>query len=267
MLDDIVEHVYVINMKKHTERLERFRRNFDGILNKYELVEGIDVDIDNFEFKNWCSENNISNQLTKKQFDWNFYVHIHSDLKCGGINTADKAWNHWIKHGRGENRQYSKTTGIVNKGQWGCLKSHINVIKNAIAHNYETVLILEDDCIPLMPDGVQIKKYMQSKFMLTYLGAAQDDWDNIDIKNGFYIAKQTRGTFAYIVHRSFYKELLTEFESFTMPTDLILMEFQKKYEFRVIYPNTIICNLDESETGIKRDNIEWGRRFRWLTNN
>lgn len=42
--------------------------------------------------------------LTKDNFDWNAYVSKYGDLQRAGINTLDKAWNHYTKHGRGETR-------------------------------------------------------------------------------------------------------------------------------------------------------------------
>jgi hypothetical protein len=42
--------------------------------------------------------------LTKDNFDWNAYVSKYVDLQKAGINTLDKAWNHYTKYGRGETR-------------------------------------------------------------------------------------------------------------------------------------------------------------------
>lgn len=38
------------------------------------------------------------------EFDWKYYINRYSDLKKSGINTKKKAYQHWIKYGRNENR-------------------------------------------------------------------------------------------------------------------------------------------------------------------
>ncbi|AYV83507.1 MAG: FkbM family methyltransferase [Hyperionvirus sp.] len=48
----------------------------------------------------------------KNTFDWITYVSKYEDLKKAGINTKEKAWNHWIVHGSKEGRKFYN---IVNK--------------------------------------------------------------------------------------------------------------------------------------------------------
>ncbi len=40
-----------------------------------------------------------------KNFDWCFYINYYPDLHKAGINTEEKARNHYIKHGMKENRR------------------------------------------------------------------------------------------------------------------------------------------------------------------
>lgn len=44
--------------------------------------------------------------LEYNNFDWNNYVSHYEDLKKDNINTKEKAWKHWISHGKKEGRQY-----------------------------------------------------------------------------------------------------------------------------------------------------------------
>lgn len=44
--------------------------------------------------------------LEYDNFDWNNYVSHYEDLKNDNINTREKAWKHWISHGKKEGRQY-----------------------------------------------------------------------------------------------------------------------------------------------------------------
>jgi len=42
-------------------------------------------------------------------FDWIFYINYNKDLKDNGIDTEEKAWNHFINFGINEDRLYKKS--------------------------------------------------------------------------------------------------------------------------------------------------------------
>jgi hypothetical protein len=42
--------------------------------------------------------------ITKDNFDWKAYVSKYSDLQKASIDNLDKAWRHYINHGKKENR-------------------------------------------------------------------------------------------------------------------------------------------------------------------
>ena len=52
------------------------------------------------------TEENIEENTEKKIFDWESYINNYEDLK--NIKTKEEAWNHWIKHGKNENRTFDK---------------------------------------------------------------------------------------------------------------------------------------------------------------
>ena len=37
-------------------------------------------------------------------FDWKFYISRYPDLRNAGINTKEKAWQHWNQFGKKEKR-------------------------------------------------------------------------------------------------------------------------------------------------------------------
>ncbi len=45
-------------------------------------------------------------------FDWVSYINNNDDLLQSGMNTKEKAWKHWINHGRNEGRQFYSTLDI-----------------------------------------------------------------------------------------------------------------------------------------------------------
>jgi hypothetical protein len=46
-----------------------------------------------------------------ESFDWKTYINNYEDLRNANINTKEKAWKHWINHGKAEGRVY---TNIYN---------------------------------------------------------------------------------------------------------------------------------------------------------
>jgi glycosyltransferase involved in cell wall biosynthesis len=49
-----------------------------------------------------------------ESFDWKSYLNTYEDLRLSGVKTEEAAWNHWISHGREEERtlKYKNTTKI-----------------------------------------------------------------------------------------------------------------------------------------------------------
>lgn len=40
-------------------------------------------------------------------FNWEFYINKYADLKALSIKTEKESWNHWLKHGKCEERIYN----------------------------------------------------------------------------------------------------------------------------------------------------------------
>ena len=69
--------------------------------------------------------------LEYNNFDWSNYVSHYEDLRKDNINTKEKAWKHWINHGKKEGRQYfdlSEMKKIVSNEIKEIEKSIINTI-------------------------------------------------------------------------------------------------------------------------------------------
>lgn len=270
-MNNIVDQIYVINMKKDVERLSRFI-NQVGNLFKYIVVEGVDpINDDGYKQKytDWKLENNFI--ITYEKFNWKYYVNRYQDLKQANINNKEKAWEHWIKFGEKELRSCNPNNDIVNKGQWGCLYSHINILKDAIENNYKSILILEDDIILTRDIEIKISNLHnfieeQPNWNIIYLGASQHNWDNISFGHNYYYANNTTGTFAYIINKNIFKDLFNYYAKMLKPVDNYLVDIQKIYynSIYVLYPNIIVCNLEESNIGKKRNNNKYFKKFRWI---
>lgn len=269
-MNKIVDNIYVVNMKKDTIRLKKFQTQV-GDKFKYQIVEGVDCDSLQYKanFETWVKKNPISQNITFEQFDWQLYLNNYADLKKI-FTTKNEAWRHWTNYGKKEMRSCLQNR-IVNKGQWGCLQSHVNILKDALEKNYETILILEDDVRLSKDFDNQIKRITQllktnPDWNVIYTGASQHNWTDIEFLDDFYYAKGTTGTFSYIVRKSFYQTLLDEFEKRLKPVDNYLVGLQPQYytSMIVLFPNIMICNLEESNIGQKRNQVVCASKFKWL---
>jgi len=263
----MIEKIYVINMKKDVEKLEHFKREVNNQF-EFHIIEGVDPLSDQYkkEFELWIENNN--KYIDYDTFDWKYYINRYPDLKNNGIHTKKDAWFHWIYYGKKELRSCYKNNEIVNKGQWGCLMSHIQVLKDALKNNYGSIIIFEDDIILTKPWSIilkELKKINNSNRQLIYLGSSQYNWENIIIKDGYYFSNSSFGTFAYMVKRNLYSILLELFEKKTKAVDNYLVDFQKQNHEKcvVMYPNTVICDLEHSSISKPRKNEEFYKKFRW----
>lgn len=265
-MNSLVDNIYVINMKKDVERLNKFQQQCDDLF-KYEIIEGVDVCSDKYKifYDSW--KKNLNESISYDTFDWIYYINRYEDLKGAGINDKKTAWEHYINHGKKELRSCNLNCDIVHPGQLGCLLSHANILKNAIYKKYKSILILEDDIIISKNFFTRINEIKQiandGKWSIIYLGAGQHEWSKINIHDNFYVANKSTGTFAYMVHESFYQILLNTFEKMKKPVDNYLIELQKCNDFKVVYPNMIFCDLEHSNISTKRINKEWFKKFKW----
>lgn len=272
-MNNIVDKIYVINMEKDNERLSQFKEQV-GNLFKYTLVKGIDPFNDlkyKIKYQEWFDNNKTI--VNYENFNWKYYVNRYQDLKNSNIITKKEAWDHWVNFGEKELRSCNPNNDIVNKGQWGCLYSHIKILKHAIKHNYKSILVLEDDII--LTKDIELKILSLHNFIeehpnwnIIYLGASQYNWDDIKIKRNYYNANNTTGSFALIINKNIFKDLLKLYIQMLKPVDNYLIDIQKIYysSIFVLYPNIFICNLEESNIGSKRSNNEYYKIFRWNIN-
>jgi len=268
-LNDIVDNIYVINMKKDRFRLEKFKSFFQSKF-KFQIIEGVDVKEKKFKkiYNAW------KKKFLKKNFHWKYYINKYEDLRKAGIKTEKTAWNHYKNFGKRELRQSNPLNKIHHIGELGCLLSHISAFEDAIKKKYKNILIFEDDATPTkyfeQKNLKKINNYMENnQYKVIYLGAAQCSWDNLVFKNNFYFAnKDTQGTHSYIVHHTFYKLALMELKKLQKPIDNYLTDFQINYSRQILvkYPNMFIQNLSFVNNIRKRTKTEqefFYRLFKW----
>jgi GR25 family glycosyltransferase involved in LPS biosynthesis len=113
----------------------------------------------------------------------------------------------------GDSFSYTRIKGVeplegndnLNKGQLGCLSSHILILEDAIKNNYKRILIFEDDIILKDSWGTiknAVNNLQKLEPNLVYLGCSQHKWyriktladkqENIIIKKNYYHYNQDK---------------------------------------------------------------------------
>ena len=158
----------------------------------------------------------------------------------------------------------SKKGLIENKGALGCLKSHIEIIKDAKSKNYKKILIFEDDILLSDNFNEEVKKIKDIDWNLLYLGSSQFEWLDIEQKSGLYKCSKTLGTFAYALDISMYDEVLKMGESSEKSIDNILSDIQKSSDkCYTLFPNIVISDVSESDIRSPKSIVEYSKRVKW----
>ena len=153
----------------------------------------------------------------------------------------------------------------LKNGEYGCLQSHINIITDALEKNYDRILILEDDVLPIHNFYKIFSKHpFPNKWDILYLGGNQSrngiDFDRVSY---YYRTYNTLGTFAYALPKHMYQIVIDEMTKYLRPSDLSLIELQKKYYAYVIWENLFICDVNNSDIQFYRDLKEFSKKTHW----
>lgn len=148
--------------------------------------------------------------------------------------------------------EYSKNNMKLSKnyiiGALGCKLSHLSIINDAKNHNYNKILILEDDfllCNNFIEKYNNIIKNIQENninYNMLYLGFSlvrKNVFIDTNINN---LKKLTNAhtTHAYILDKSFYDIIINEINSCYCELDVCYANMQKKYNnIYGIFPSLI----------------------------
>lgn len=258
VIDKYLLKTYVINLKKDTLRLEKFKQRFDGF--NFEIFTGIDGKLEDELYNTWKNKFNYC-----LDFDWKYYIKHNEGLQC--LKNEKDAIDHYNKYGKAELRLINKTCDIVNRGQWGCLQSHIYLLKkiteeNRLKEDYR-VLILEDDAVPQYNFSQKLSNVLENKkfdnIPLIYLGATQANLENIEILKSkgiqYYKGLDSYTSFGYILNKEGVETILELIVKEQKPYDVYLTNFQLKNETIVLYPNIVKMDL-EQQSNIYPENYD-----------
>jgi len=130
----------------------------------------------------------------------------------------------------------------IEKGNVGCVLSHLKIIQDAQHKNYDKILILEDDIIF---DNELNKKFEQ------YIKELPHDWDmlyfggNHNFHTGHKLdmisehigkCKLTYTTHSYAIRNTFFQKVINKFQNITHPVDVLYTQLQSENNIYTFYP-------------------------------
>lgn len=148
---------------------------------------------------------------------------------------------------------------ISSPGAYGCLMSHLQIIKQAKQNKFSKILIFEDDIIFHKEFNNELRKInnVPHDASIIYLGASQFKSANKNfINSSCYKAFDTFGTFAYIIKDSMYDILIDIFEKKQYDLDYLLCVIQKHFSCYVLWENIIIADLSYSDIRTEKHTYE-----------
>ena len=169
----------------------------------------------------------------------------------------------------------------LNCGSYGHTMSFSKIISDAKNKRFTKRLVLEPDIYFCEDFDTLCSYYLQKDYVrnakLVYFGASQnkfyteETWNFIDkhydmqMFDGYYYAHYTLGTFAISIDHSIYDECLQILELKEVPTDVALLKIHSIYPKKciVIYPNIICCDVSDSKTSNKKNQIDSIKKLRW----
>jgi GR25 family glycosyltransferase involved in LPS biosynthesis len=133
----------------------------------------------------------------------------------------------------------------ISRGAFGCLLSHLNVLKDARENRYKTILITEDDVE--FSDNLNVKFFKYEiqlpKWDILYLGANHalcnpyEQNPPIQVNENVYKVNHAYALHAYAVKQSCYDFLIDNISEMNNSVDVIISKIQKHLEVYLFRPH------------------------------
>ncbi|MGE3934666.1 MAG: glycosyltransferase family 25 protein, partial [Rhodospirillaceae bacterium] len=166
---------------------------------------------------------------------------------------------------------------IRTPGAWGYLKSYVAILEDAIAKEYESILVLDDDALfhrDFTRMFARAAEQLPEDWKILQLGALQydwaDDWITQHSENLYMCNGSSVGSHATGIHRSVMGALLHQAQFFDLPLDVGALSHVKRTfaeKCFTVLPNLVIQDTTESDIassdvqqaeGAKKANV-----YRW----
>lgn len=258
------QNVYVLNLDRRPDRLAAITRQMKALGIRFERFRAVDGK-SKPHLDEWMAyaqkplaetPEGVRPVTRSKDFYQNF------DSRAARIPFIEKKINH---------------KAIRTPGAWGYMKSYIAILEDAIAKEYDSILVLDDDALfhrDFTRMFARAAEQLPEDWKILQLGALQydwgDDWITQHSENLYMCNGSSVGSHATGIHRSVMGALLHQAQFFDLPLDIgALSHVKRTYAEKcfTVLPNLVIQDTSESDIassdvqqaeGTKKANI-----YRW----
>jgi glycosyl transferase family 25 len=182
---------------------------------------------------------------------------------CINLDRRPERWQRmkerFAQHGITSVERFAATDGLTidipdawpyTAGHYGCLQSHLAVLRLARQNNAANILIFEDDCVFDAEFGEKFPHFMSQlpdDWHLFFLGGKHFE-DPTPVSENIAKAKMTYLAHAYVVNRSIYDVLIELCEQGQRALDDYTAELQKDFNCYCFMPDLIWQERLDSDT-------------------
>ena len=249
-----VDYSFVVRDMKLTQ-LNTVREYVDAV-----IVINLDRESDNYKLAKYHL-NNVSIDCQK----FRAIDSVEDDKWRSG-------WDNYMSGPLTDEDRCLNRRAIDKPGAWGYLLSMINIFDDAIRKNYESVIICDDDILPIddfvdrFSDGIL---QISDDWKLVYFGASQHEWKTIKIHENIEYYRpndDTCGSFMNMYKRNVFKTIVDQARMMSSPFDskpLKNIKSQYPSDCYTFYPNLSISRIDKDGIHESRDVVKYSSKFRW----
>jgi GR25 family glycosyltransferase involved in LPS biosynthesis len=157
-------------------------------------------------------------------------IHINSfvdKIYCINLKSRKDRKKLIQKQAKKYNLNINFFSACKDKQGWkGCLKSHLNILKEAKNKKLDKILIMEDDCKILQKLEFDIDK-IPKQWKMLYLGCNLVELledNHFEAKNKKWVKMKSYTTHCIIIHNTAYDELINLITPMKKPIDVYYME-------------------------------------------
>lgn len=151
--------------------------------------------------------------------------------------------------------------GHLNNGEVGIIHSTIKILEKSIEKNYETILIIEDDC-KFNDNLYNLNEYFEklpNDWDFVYFGGNHNTYSgliNLNRVNDKIIkVYNTYAAHCVLIHKRMFKIIIEELKKFNYQSDVVYQKLQHNHNFYSFSP--LIATQSPGFSNIQNKNVDY----------